>query len=277
LAASIVFLVRWFLTLHSAEVFLDRFPGEYDPPDRTESGFPAWARWGHFFNFFLLTLIVRSGLQVRWERKPPAYWASKRNPAKKISINLWFHQILDVLWLVNGAVFVLMLLVSGRWVRIVPTSWEVFPNALSAVLQYVSLNWPTDNGWVNYNALQQLTYFVTVFVAAPLAAISGVRMSAFWPKRAKALNKVYPIELARAIHFPVMLYFVIFVVFHVALVLATGALRNLNHIYAGQDVINWAGFWIFAGSILLTVATWIAVRPPVIASLAKWFGHVSAR
>ena len=33
-------------------------------------------------------------------------------------------------------------------------------------------------------------------------------------------------------HFPVMLYFVAFTVVHVALVFATGALRNLNHMYA---------------------------------------------
>ncbi|WP_218157734.1 hypothetical protein [Saccharopolyspora shandongensis] len=28
--------------------------------------------------------------------------------------------------------------------------------------------WPTENGWVHYNALQQLAYFTTVFVAAAL-------------------------------------------------------------------------------------------------------------
>ncbi|MEU5849212.1 hypothetical protein [Saccharopolyspora shandongensis] len=47
--------------------------------------------------------------------------------------------------------------------------WEVFPNALSAALQYASLDWPTENGWVHYNALQQLAYFTTVLVATPLA------------------------------------------------------------------------------------------------------------
>ena len=108
------------------------------------------------------------------------------------------------------------------------------PECASAALQYASLNWPTENGWVNYNALQLLTYFLTVFIAAPLAFISGIRTSSAWPKKAAALNKAYPIELARAIHFPVMIYFVAFIVVHVFLVLATGALRNLNHMYARQ-------------------------------------------
>ena len=63
----------------------------------------------------------------------------------------------------------MVLFVTGQWMRIVPTSWDVFPNAVSAALQYVSLDWPTENGWVNYNALQLLAYFTTVFIAAPLA------------------------------------------------------------------------------------------------------------
>ena len=73
--------------------------------------------------------------------------------------------------------FFVLLFVTGQWMRIVPTSWDVFPNALSAALQYVSLDWPTENGWVNYNSLQLLAYFVTVFIAAPLAIVTGMRMS----------------------------------------------------------------------------------------------------
>jgi hypothetical protein len=161
--------------------------------------------------------------------------------------------------------------------RVVPTSWDVFPNALSAGLQYLSLDWPTENGWVNYNSLQVLAYFTTIFIAAPLAALSGIRMSGVWPKKVAALNKAYPIEIARAVHFPVMLYFVLFIFVHVALVLATGALRNLNHMYAGQDAVNWVGFWIFAGSLVVIVGGWAAARPLVLAPMAELFGKVGTR
>src|SRR5690606_19398257 len=131
------------------------------------------------------------------------------------------------LWVLNGVVFFVLILVTGQWMRIVPTSWEVLPNALSVAIQYASLDWPTENGWVSYNALQELAYFVTVFVAAPLAIVTGLRMSSAWPRDAARLNRAYPVELARAVHLPVMLYFVGFVIVHVTLVLATGALRNL--------------------------------------------------
>jgi thiosulfate reductase cytochrome b subunit len=275
-AAVLVLAARGVTTLPGVPDFLRKYPGEYHLPDVAEAGFPWWARWTHFLNFFLMVLIIRSGYQVRTQQKPPAFWTPKRG-GKKISINLWLHQSLDILWLANGLIFVVLLFVSGHWMRIVPTSWEVFPNALSALLQYMTLDWPAENGWVNYNSLQQIMYFLVVFVAAPLAAITGARMSEFWPKNAKFLNRIYPVEAARAIHFPTMIFFVLFILVHVFLVFSTGALRNLNHMYSGTDIINWTGFWLFSAAIAITVAGWFAARPLVTAPLAKLFGQVSSR
>lgn len=275
-AGILVLAARGVTTLPGVPEFLERYPGAYDLPDTAEPGFPWWAQWAHFFNIFLMVLIIRSGYQVRTEQKPPAFWTPKRG-GKKISINLWLHQSLDILWLANGLIFVVLLFASGRWVRIVPTSWEAFPNALSALLQYMTLDWPVESGWVNYNSLQQIMYFIVVFIAAPLAAITGVRMSEFWPKDAKTLNKIYPVEAARAIHFPTMLFFVLFILIHVFLVFATGALRNLNHMFGGTDEVNWVGFWLFAAAIAITTAGWYAARPLVLAPIAKRFGQVSSR
>jgi thiosulfate reductase cytochrome b subunit len=275
-AAILVLAARGVTTLPGVPEFLERYPGAYDLPDTVEPGFPWWAQWAHFLNIFLMVLIIRSGYQVRTQQKPPAYWTPKRG-GKKISINLWLHQSLDILWLANGLIFVVLLFASGRWMRIVPSSWEAVPNALSALLQYMTLDWPVETGWVNYNSLQQIMYFVVVFIAAPVAAITGARMSEFWPKNAKTLNKIYPLEVARAVHFPTMLFFVLFILIHVFLVFATGALRNLNHMFGGTDVVNWAGFWLFAAAIAITAAGWYAARPLVLAPIAKRFGQVSSR
>lgn len=272
-----VAFVRWMLSLDPLQDFLTTYPGAYALPESAPVGFPVWMNWQHFFNVFFMVLIIRSGLAVRRETRPSAYWAPRNRSDRKINLTLWFHQSLDILWLVNGVAFVVLLFATGHWMRIVPTSWEVLPNALSAGLQYVSLDWPTEHGWVNYNSLQQLAYFVTVFIAAPLAAISGVRMSGIWPKNAEALNRAYPVEWARAVHFPVMLYFVLFIIGHVALVFATGALRNLNHMYGASDSVSWAGFWIFAASLLVIAAAWIAARPLVLAPIARLCGTVSSR
>ena len=283
-AVAAVFLVRAFLSLPLMQDFLAAYPGEYHPAVDVEPGFAPWANWAHFFNMFLMVLIIRSGLRVRSEKRPTVFWTPRRNAKGKISLTLWFHQALDLLWIINGVVFVALLFTTGHWARIVPTSWEVFPNALSAGLQYLSFDWPTDNGWVNYNSLQQLAYFVTVFVAAPLAIVTGFRMSGLWPKKAEGLSKAYPVEWARALHFPVMLYFVAFIIVHVALVFLTGALRNLNHMFAAQGSVdgaayaaNWTGFWVFVLAMAVIAGGWFAARPLVLAPIAKLFGQVSGR
>ncbi|SNU01757.1 Thiosulfate reductase cytochrome b subunit [Ruaniaceae bacterium KH17] len=275
-AAIIVLAARGLTTLPGVPEFLERYPGEYALPAFVEDGFPAWARWSHFLNLFFMVLIVRTGLLVRKQQKPDAYFTPKKG-GKKISIYLWLHTSIDVLWLVNGVVFVVLLFASGHWARIVPTSWEVFPNALSAGLQYLTLEWPHEDGWVNYNSLQQLMYFIVVFIAAPLAAVSGVRMSEWWPKDNEKLNKRYPLEVARAIHYPTMLFFVIFVIIHVFLVFSTGALKNLNHMFAGTPEISWVGFGWFAAAVIVTSAVTWAARPLVLAPIASLFGKVSER
>lgn len=283
-AAMAVLFVRVFLSLGFMQDFLATYPGEYHLPEGAPVGLPAWLGWQHFFNVFLMVLIIRTGLTIRTEKRPAVFWTPKRNPKGKTSLTIWFHQSLDLLWIVNGLVFVVLLFVTGQWMRIVPTSWEVFPNAISAALQYVSLDWPTENGWVNYNALQQIAYFSTVFLAAPLAIVTGFRMSGLWPKNNAKLNAAYPIEWARKVHFPTMLFFVVFIAIHVFLVFATGALRNLNHMYAAQGSVdpnayadNWTGFWFFVASLVVIAVAWIAARPLVLAPIARLFGTVSGR
>lgn len=283
-AAIAVLATRMFLSSDGGQSFLSKYPGEYHLPETAPVGFPAWLGWQHFLNVFLMVLIIRSGIQIRGETRPKAFWTPNGKSGGKVSLTIWFHQSVDLLWLINGVVFMVLLFATGQWMRVIPTSWEVFPNAISAGLQYMSLDWPTDNGWVNYNSLQQLAYFTTIFIAAPLAAATGFRMSGMWPKRATKLSAIYPMELARKIHFPVMLYFVAFILVHVALVLSTGALRNLNHMYAAQGSVdpteyanNWFGFWMFVVSLAVIVGAALAARPFILAPIASLFGKVSSR
>ena len=276
-AAIVVMAARLIVTIPSVAMFVVDYPGATDLPGNAPRGIPAWLGWQHFFNVFLMVLVIRSGLRSRREQRPRAYWAPRRNPAAKVSLTVWFHQSLDILWLINGVAFVVLLFVTGQWMRIVPTSWQIFPNAASAAVQYATLDWPLENGWVNYNSLQVLTYFTTVFIAAPLAAVTGFRMSGMWPASARRLNSLFKMEWARALHFPVMIYFCAFIAVHIFLVLTTGALRNLNHMYASRDVVDWLGFWIFVASLGVIAGAWIAVRPLVIAPIARLFGPVTSR
>ncbi|GEP28570.1 hypothetical protein E3O11_15030 [Cryobacterium levicorallinum] len=277
---ALVLAARALRETAAGQNFLAAYPGTATLPETAPVGIPAWLAWQHGLNVFFLLFIVRSGWQVRTSTRPAAYWQrnntgrirTKRAPTR-ISLNLWAHLTSDTLWVINGVVFYVLLFVTGQWVRIVPLDYEIIPNALSAALQYLSLNWPVEDGWVNYNALQTLSYFAVVFIAAPLALITGLRMSP--AGISSRFSKLVPITVARAIHFPVMIFFVAFTAVHVTLVLATGALRNLNHMYAARSDDSWVGFWIFAASLVLMIIVWVVSRPLVLRSIASLTGSVS--
>lgn len=283
LGLIIVLGARWLRTLEPIQEFIATYDGHASQPAAAPVGFPAWIGWQHFFNMFFIVLIIRTGLQVRYERKPPAYWTAKKNSffspqgamPKKVSLSQWLHQSLDVLWVANGLIFVVLLFVTDHWMRIVPHSWDIFPNMLSGAIQYASLDWPTEHGWVHYNALQVMAYFVTVFIAAPLAVFSGIRISTWWPDQNERLNKIYPVEIARSIHFPVMLYFVLFTITHVFLVFFTGALRNLNHMYTSRDIVDWWGPVIFLTSLMFITAAWFLTKPLFTRPVAAKMGKIS--
>jgi hypothetical protein len=82
------------------------------------------------------------------------------------------------------------------------------------------------------------------------------------------------VRVARGIHVVVMVYFVAFIIVHVTLVLATGALRNLNHMYAGRDDESWIGFVIFAFTVVLMIVLWFLAKPSVVARIAGLTGTV---
>ena len=126
-------------------------------PQGSPVGFPAWLSWTHALNVLFMLMIIRTGILIRAGKRPDAFVTSKRPPKggarpRRLSITVWLHNAFDIVWVINGVVYVVLLFVSGQWLRIVPTSWDVIPNAISAALQYASLNWPTENGWVHYNA-----------------------------------------------------------------------------------------------------------------------------
>jgi thiosulfate reductase cytochrome b subunit len=280
--ALLVLLAQWYRSTTVGAEFIAAYPGETELPEGAPVGFPAWLNFQHFLNAFFIILIARTGWLVRTTQRPAAYWIRNnrglirtKGEPKKISLDLWLHQSLDVLWVTNGLIFVVLLFITGQWMRIVPTSWDVFPNALSAAIQYASLNWPLENGWTNYNSLQVLAYFTIVFIAAPLAIITGLRMSNLWPGPSARISKIYPLPVARAVHLPVMIFFVLFIVVHVTLVLTTGALKNLNHMFAANNGDSWLGFGVFALLIALTVAAWILAKPAFLQPLASLGGKVT--
>ena len=272
-----VLLARWLRDGPLAD-FLVTYPGSGTLPDWAPVGFPAWLAWQHAINALFMLFIIRSGLQVHYLKRPQAFFTRNntgliktKKPPRRISLELWLHLTVDTLFVVNGVVFYVLIFATGQWTRIIPTNWDVFPNAVSAVVQYASMDWPTEDGWVNYNGIQLLSYFFVVFLLAPAAIATGLRMS---PAAMQRTVRFFPLELARRLHWPIMVTFLVFIAVHVTLVLATGALRNLNHMYAGNDGDGWAGAIVFAVSLIVMAGAWVALRPVVIRTLAGTMGKV---
>lgn len=280
--ALLVLAARSYRASDAGQGFLTDYPGYGTLPPSVPVGFPAWLAWQHALNAFFLLFILRAGWQVRTTKRIAAYW-TRRNEAPfrtagspvTVSLELWQHLAFDTLWVVNGIAFFVLLFMTGQWQRIVPQSWDIFPNAVSAGIQYASLDWPHENGWINYNALQVLSYFVVVFIAAPLALITGLRVSPGFSARLVRFDRAFPVAGSRRMHFAVMVFFVAFIVVHVTLVFATGALANVNHMYAARDDQSWWGFAIFAASIVVMAAAWVGLRPITLRWLASLGGKVS--
>jgi hypothetical protein len=59
---------------------------------------------------------------------------------------------IDLLWILNGAAFYVLLFTTNQGQRLIPITWDVFPNAISTAIQYASLNFPVDHTWTAITA-----------------------------------------------------------------------------------------------------------------------------
>ena len=282
--ALVVLAANGVRSLPAVESFTRSYPGIPTHLAATPVGIPAWLAWQHGLNALFIVFVIRSGWQVRTTRRPTVFWTRTnagrfrtKNAPIRITLELWQHIVFDTLWAVNGVLFYVLLFVTGQWLRLVPTHWDVFPNAVSAGLQYASFHWPTDSGWVYYNALQLLSYFVVVFIAAPIALVTGLRMSPGLSARFRRLDRVFPLPVARRLHFAALVFFVAFIIVHVTLVLTTGARANLNHMYAARDDNGWTGVWIFVAAVVIMAAIWVGARPLVVRAIAARSGRIIHR
>ena len=281
--------------LPSVQEFVAHHPGVPTQAAVVSSGFPLWLRLQHLLNLFFMLFIIRAGIQIladhprlywkrdstpgsewfRFQKRVPIerIWTSKDDsvtlpawlgiPGIRHSVGLarWWHFSMNLLWIVNGVLFYLLLFTTDQWQRLVPTTWEVIPNAASTLLQYLSLTFPDDQSWTRYNSLQQVTYFTTVFLAAPLSIVSGLMQSPAISNKLGWFGKVFDRQRMRSIHFLALLWFLFFILVHVTLVFITGARVNLNMMFAGVNDGSWSGLALFAPAAILFALAWWAATP----------------
>jgi len=265
------------------------------PPE--PAGIPAFVRWAHLLSFFFLVIIVRSGLQVLADHPrlytkvhctPGKEWLRFRGPvptdrvwtAKEDTITLsplvglpggrhtigvarHWHFGFDILFVLTGIVYTAFF-VSTPWLhRLLPTRISIFPAAASCAVTYLSLHFPVGpSAYFRYDALQQLTYFSVIFILAPLAILTGLAMSPALGNRYRWYVRLFGNrQIARSIHFLIMVSFVVFFIGHMTLVALTGLAANLNDITLGNNQHNLDGFaiWLLVIAVVIAFNAW-AVR-----------------
>jgi DMSO/TMAO reductase YedYZ molybdopterin-dependent catalytic subunit/thiosulfate reductase cytochrome b subunit len=281
--------------LPSVTAFIQSHPGIAQSAPSVDSGFPWWLQLQHFLNMFFMLFIMRAGLQILADH-PRLYWRRDCTPgsdwfrfqvpvpkhriwtAKDDSVTLptwlgipglrhtlglsrWWHFSVNLLWLINGIAFYILLFSTDQWRRLVPMTWEVFPATLSTAIQYASLNFPVDEGWTRYNGLQQLSYFITVFVAAPVSIVSGLMQSPAISNALGWFGRLFNRQAMRSVHFISFAWFVGFILAHGAMVFVTGIRQNTNHMFGGVNDTSWTGFPLFLLAMSIMVAAWLVVSP----------------
>ena len=260
-------------------------------------GFPAWLRITHYVNFLLLILLIRSGLSVlmdhprlygnvhctpdsEWARFTPlkvprdrvytanedqrylSPWLGLPGYRHTVGMARQWHFLSVLFWIVNGLVYVVLLLAGGLWERLVPTSWQVVPQAWAVFVHYATFHLPPEpNGFYLYNSMQQLAYSTVVFVMAPLSILTGLAMSPAFDNRFKWYPRLFGgRQGARSLHFLLLVGYVGFIVVHVLLVMLTGFARNMNHIVLGVDETGPAGLILGVVGVATVAAACVAAH-----------------
>jgi len=253
-------------------------------------GISVWVLITHAANFFFMVMIVRAGWQIladhprlylKVHSTPDKEWLRFRGPVPKdrvwtakddaimlsplfgmpggrhtIGVARHWHFIFDILFVVNGLVFIVLTFVTQHYLKLVPTQTSILPSAGSCILQYAALHLPSaPGGYFRFDALQQLSYFAVVFILSPLAILTGLAMSPALDNRFKGYQRLFGNrQLARSLHFLIMVAFVAFYAVHMIMVAATGFAKNLDAITLDVFQKNLNGVALFLLAIAITAA-----------------------
>ena len=230
--------------------------------------FPLWLRIAHFLNIILITLLIRSGIEIlsahpklytgenavdgsewiRFTRKKmpkDRLWTSTDEeesfsslialPGRSnLGLGRHWHFFNIIFWVANGAAYWTLLFATGEWARLIPTSWDIFPRAWGTAMTYASGHFPPPGE--PYNPLQQLTYAAVVFILGPFVGATGAAMSpavgAAFPWYPKIFRGR---QTARSLHFLGLVAFILYIIGHITLVVLERFPLNMSNIVFGTS------------------------------------------
>jgi DMSO/TMAO reductase YedYZ molybdopterin-dependent catalytic subunit len=109
--------------------------------------------------------------------------------------------------------------------------------------------------------MQIIAYFTTVFVAAPLAFLTGLLQAPAIAARFGFGRGVFNRQVARTVHFAILVWMVFFIFVHTVMVFTTGLVGNLNHIVLGTDTKSYWPLLVYLGAMALITGLWLSASP----------------
>jgi len=192
-----------------------------------------------------LHLTTTGVLGVSGNQQPRAFPAWATVPSwRDLAAGRRWHFFFAWLFVINGAVYLLTSLLGGHLARdLWPRRAELSPKHLwHEVVTHARLQFPKGEAARSYNVLQKLAYLAVALVLLPLMVASGLTMSpgidAAWPW---LLDLFGGRQSARSIHFICASLIVLFVIVHLAMVLASGLFNNLRSMITGRYAIETEG------------------------------------
>jgi thiosulfate reductase cytochrome b subunit len=153
-----------------------------------------------------------------------------------------WHFFFAWLFVVNGLIYLLFSLGSGHAGRDLVPSRDQLRSIGGTIGHHLLFRFPRGAEARHYNVLQKLSYLAIVFGVLPVLVIAGLAMS-------PGVNAVFPWlpelfggrQSARTFHFIAAALLTLFVLVHIAMVLASGVWNNLRAMITGRYGIDVEG------------------------------------
>ena len=208
---------------------------------------PLWVRLTHWINTGAFLALVVSGFAILLAL-PRLFWGETGANAAPawivlpLPVNLeqtgWgrnLHFLAAWIFVLNGALYLLLALVSGHLLRrLAPDGDQLRPRHVAADIRaHLHLKGPGVAS--RYNVLQKLAYLGVILVLGPVMLLSGLTMS---PGVTAAYPELFTLfggrQSARTIHFLAAALFVGFLLIHIWQVLANGPLDLMRGMITGR-------------------------------------------
>ncbi|MGH3852274.1 MAG: molybdopterin-dependent oxidoreductase [Pseudonocardiaceae bacterium] len=265
--------------------------------------FPLWVVITHFLNVFLMLLLARSGLEIL-SAFPKLYWRDDCPPGrewarfskkmfgadsrrtwssldeeeswspvvalpgrKNLGLGRHWHFMTVQFWILTGAVYLALVFATGYWHYLIPTRWSIIPDSIKAVGTYLHFQLPSTIPGQPFEPAQKLSYFLVIFVLAPLQIATGAAMSPTLLARFPRYGKIFGGKQgARSLHFLGLCGFAAFTAVHTFIVIIHGVPDEFTKIVladpTGSKTLALAVGLLGIFLILLfhVIITWFSLR-----------------